>query len=61
MDVEQDADIDWQLPNKFKPGDVTGEFVIRLPNNIPDGIFYNENFGHKKRDCLSTTPVPIIH
>ena len=25
MDVVQDADIDWQLPNKFIPGDLTGE------------------------------------
>ena len=30
MDVVQDADIDWQLPNKFIPGDLTGEYVIRM-------------------------------
>jgi len=34
--------------------------VIRLPNNIQKTI-RTKNLGQKKRDCLTTTPVPIIH
>ena len=30
MDVVQDADIDWQLPNKFSPGDLTGGGICNI-------------------------------
>ena len=44
------------MPNKFNNAAATGRCNTNLPNKFEMGS-EPRKFGHKKRDCLTTTPI----